>query len=200
VSVVAARRLRERPPVWGGKQPTRPDTHRGSELNLCRVRAESSDIPFQIVDSLLTYSSGEPRGIEHAVEVRYTPIAARGQLLTRFGSRASFADPASVQKRLRSLSAQFYDFRLVRCSDCYRPRTDASHHGARRTPGQRRSRRTSRAGQQRLAVRDQRMALSWPLPDSRKECCSNTRSERSWPRPSFYRARRGTPSRRAGRG
>ena len=65
--------------------------------------------------------------------------------------------------------------------------------------GARRSRRTTRAGQQCLAARDQRMALSWPLPDSRKKCCSNTRSQRSWPRPSFYRARRGTPSRRAGR-
>jgi len=39
------------------------------------------------------------------------PVRSR---MTRFGSRAAFADLAPVQKRLRSFSAQFHDFRPVR--------------------------------------------------------------------------------------
>jgi len=50
--------------------------------------------------------------------------------MTRFGSRASFADLAPVQKRLRTFSAQFHDFRSVRAQIAIGLTTDPSHHGA----------------------------------------------------------------------
>ena len=39
------------------------------ELNLCRVRAATSEIPLLTADSVLTYSSGERWGIGYAFDV-----------------------------------------------------------------------------------------------------------------------------------
>jgi len=110
-----------------------------------------------------------------------------GGCQTRFIADPAFRSSVSSETLKNSFSA-VSGLPAGPGSYCCDPMTDA-HHGADRAPRQ--GDRCVPLAQDSNVLRSATSRWpSWPLPDSRTKCCSNIRSQRLWPRPSYHRVAR----------